>query len=76
MDSTIGLSSVFIRPLWKRDGHHHQSGEDDLCVSLFKWKESCAMSSASISHPGIPASNGKTGSKPLEIGQDAGVAGR
>ena len=51
------------------------AGEDDLRVSLFKVKESCAMSSASLSRPGISASSGKTESKLLEIGQDAEVAG-
>ena len=39
-------------------------------------KEIYAMSSASLSRPGISDSSGKAGLRRLEIGQDAGFDGR
>ena len=48
-----------------------KGGEDDWRVSLIKVRESCAMSSASLSRPGLSGSSGKTESRRLEISQNA-----
>ena len=52
-------------------GRDEGGGKDDLCVSLIKVRESCAMSSASLSCPDLSESSGKTESRRLEISQDA-----
>ena len=52
-------------------GRDEGGGKDDLCASLIKVRESCAMSSASLSCPDLSESSGKTESRRLEISQDA-----
>ena len=48
-----------------------EDGEDDLRVSWFKVRESCARSSASLSRLGPSESSSKTWSRRLEMRRDA-----